>query len=76
MLYNYENSPIKYGKVCNFDGLIGEIITEDNTYYFTIDNILENQTINNNDLVRFNSKGEEIFPQAYYISKVKIYKSK
>lgn len=76
MQYNNENSPVKYGKVYNFDGLVGEIITEDNTYYFTIDNILDNQIINNDDWVRFNSKGENIFPEAYYISKIKIYKSK
>ncbi len=76
MQYNNENSPVKYGKVYNFDGLVGEIITEDNTYYFTIDNILNNQIINNDDWVRFNSKGENIFPEAYYISKIKIYKSK
>lgn len=76
MQYNNENSPVKYGKVYNFDGLVGEIITEDNTYYFTIDNILDNQIINNDDWVRFNSKGENIFPEAYYISKIKIYRSK
>lgn len=76
MQYNNENSPVKYGKVYNFDGLVGEIITEDNRYYFTIDNILDNQIINNDDWVRFNSKGENIFPEAYYISKIKIYRSK
>ncbi len=60
---------IMVGKVTKYDGSLGEIITEDNIYYFTKNDILEN--ININDIVIFKGKSEDIFPQAYYI---KMYK--
>ena len=59
----------RIGKVTKYDGNLGEIITEDNIYYFTKNDILEN--INTNDIVIFKGKSEDIFPQAYYI---KMYK--
>ena len=60
---------IMVGKVTKYDGSLGEIITENNIYYFTKSDILEN--ININDIVIFKGKSEDIFPQAYYI---KMYK--
>lgn len=60
----------KLGIVKEYDGYIGEIVTEDNLYYFTKNDINRNDSINVKDLVQFNSKCEELFPQAYYINKV------
>jgi hypothetical protein len=62
----------KYGKVTNYDGYTGEIVTEDNLYYFNRNDIVKNNEIIINDIVMFNSKSEDIFPQAYNIKKVEI----
>jgi len=73
---NYDKSAFKYGKINNYDGLTGEIVSEDNIYYFNKNDLLNFEEIKNNDFVRFNSKTEDYFPQAYYITKQLIYKSK
>lgn len=60
----------KLGIVKEYDGYIGEIVTADNLYYFTKNDINENDSLEKKDLVQFNSKSEEDFPQAYYVNKV------
>lgn len=60
----------KLGIVKEYDGYIGEIVTEDNLYYFTKNDVNENDSLEKRDLVQFNSKTEEDFPQAYYVNKV------
>ena len=76
MQNNEEKSALKYGKVHNYDGYLGEIITEDTIYYFDKTDVLNNELLENEDWVRFNGKSEDEFPQAYYITKQLIYKSK
>lgn len=60
----------KLGTVKEYDGYIGEIVTEDNLYYFTKNDVNENDSLEKRDLLQFNSKTEEDFPQAYYVNKV------
>lgn len=60
----------KVGKVKKFDGYIGNIVSDDNLYYFTKNDINDDEIINVGDIVKFNSKSSEGFPQAYYINKV------
>lgn len=60
----------KLGIVKEYDGYIGEIVTEDNLYYFTKNDINKSDSLEKKDLVQFNSKCDEEFPQAYYVSKV------
>ena len=60
----------KLGIVKEYDGYIGEIVTEDNLYYFTKNDVNENDSLEKRDLLQFNSKTEEDFPQAYYVNKV------
>ncbi len=66
----------KLGIVKRYDGYIGEIIpigeviTRDMIYYFTKNDVNNNDIIEQKDLVQFNSKTEEGFPQAYYVNKV------
>lgn len=59
----------KIGKVKEYDGYVGEIVTEDNLYYFTKNDINDGEVINKSDIVRFDSKCDDSFPQAYYIEK-------
>ena len=58
----------KIGKVKEYDGFFGEIVTEDTLYYFTKDDIED--TIEENDVVKFQGKTEEAFPQAYFVKKI------
>lgn len=60
----------KLGIVKEYNGYIGEIVTENNLYYFTKNDINKKDSLKKEDLVQFNSKCEEFFPQAYYINKV------
>ena len=60
----------KLGIVKEYDGYIGEIVTDDNLYYFTKNDVNENDSLEKRDLLQFNSKTEEDFPQAYYVNKV------
>lgn len=62
----------KYGKVTKYDGFTGEIVTQYNLYYFTKNDIIENNEITINDMVMFNGKSEDIFPQAYNIKKINV----
>lgn len=64
---------IKIGKVSKYDNYLGEITTEDNIYYFTKNDVIDN--IKENDLVFFKSKIDETFPQAYYIKLVVLEKN-
>lgn len=64
------NGRYKVGKISKYDGYIGEIITASDEYYFTKDDIVDESDIENNDLVFFNSKSEDVFPQAYYVKKI------
>lgn len=64
--------PYKVGKVRNFNQYTGEIITDKNIYYFNKNDINDGEVINNYDYVMFKSKCEDIFPQAYYIKKIKL----
>ena len=61
----------KTGVVKNYDGYLGEIETEEILYYFTKNDILENEIIKNDDIVIFKGKTEDVFPQAYFIRKAK-----
>lgn len=70
------NKRYKIGKVSKYDGYIGEIITDNNEYYFNKNDILDDVTVEKNDLVIFNSKTEEIFPQAYHVKKLGIKNTK
>jgi len=65
-----QSNNYKLGIVKEYDGYIGEIVTEDNLYYFTKNDVNNNDIIEQKDLVQFNSKTEEGFPQAYYVNKV------
>ena len=67
---NNTNDKINYkiGKIKDYDGFMGEIVTENNLYYFTKNDIDGN--IIKNDIVKFQGKTEEIFPQAYYVKKL------
>ena len=77
MQYNgEEQTAFKYGKVHNFNGLTGEIVSEEHIYYFDKDDILNNELLKNDDLVRFNGKNEDVFPQAYFITKKMINRTK
>ena len=69
MQYDINDTPFKYGIIKDYDGLSGKIITIDNIYYFICDDILNNEIIKNDDFVRFNSKCDNSFPQAYFITK-------
>ncbi len=60
----------KIGKIVEFDGYNGRIVTETQEYYFIRDDIEENVRIEKGDIVKFQGKGEDIFPQAYYITKI------
>ena len=65
---NNTNDKINYkiGKIKDYDGFMGEIVTENNLYYFTKNDIDGN--IIKNDIVKFQGKTEEIFPQSYYVN--------
>ncbi len=56
----------KIGKVKDYNNYIGKIVTEDKVYYFNKNDILRNNIIKNDDLVKFNYRGT-VFLQAYYI---------
>ena len=73
---NNTNDKINYkiGKIKDYDGFMGEIVTENNLYYFTKNDIDGN--IIKNDIVKFQGKTEEIFPQAYYVKKLPYIKEK
>ena len=60
----------KIGEVRNFDGYIGEIVTDENIYYFNKNDISGDEKVDNQDYVMFKSKTEEIFPQGYYVKKL------
>ena len=62
----------KVGKILKYDGYLGKIVTSDNDYYFTKNDILDNCDLSKDDLVVFGSKSEDTFPQAYYVKKLKI----
>lgn len=55
------------GKVKSFDGFSGEIITQNAKYIFLDTDIIEGNTITNNDFVSF--RGEEIngINRAYFV---------
>jgi alpha-acetolactate decarboxylase len=65
----------KIGKIKKFDGNLGEIISMEGIYYFTKKDI-DNTNVEKNDLVAFNGKTEETFPQAYNVKKLKIKQTK
>ena len=71
----YSNN-VKVGKIKEYDGNLGEIDTIDSTYYFTKNDLINSDTVEQNDLVAFKSKTENIFPQAYFIKKLTIKKTK
>lgn len=60
----------KIGKVKEYDGYVGEIVTTGDVYYFTNMDILNKDLLNPKDLVVFNGKTEETFPQAYNVKKL------
>ena len=62
----------KIGKVKNYNGYTGEIITDKKNYYFTKNDIENNEIIKDNDLVKFKSKTEDTFPQGYYVKKLNL----
>ena len=64
----------KIGKIKNYNGFIGEIVTEDNSYYFTKKDLDGN--VDKNDIVKFQGKTENTFPQAYYVKKLSYVNSK
>ncbi len=63
------NYQVTVGKVRRYDGVSGEIVTNEETYMFTPESIQEG-TLNENDLVMF--RGEEIHntKKAYFIQKL------
>lgn len=67
--------PFKVGKVRNYDGYIGEIVTDKNIYYFNKNDISGDEKVDNQDYVMFKSKTEEIFPQGYYVKKLNLKKN-
>jgi len=70
------NHSIKYGKIREYNGYGGEIITTfDNneliTYYFTREDLVDTtEELKKDDFVMFKGKTEDVFPQAYYIRKI------
>ena len=71
-MYYKSKLPYKIGKVRNYDGITGEIVTDKNTYYFDRNDINKEEEIDNYDYVMFKSKTENTFPQGYYIKKLNI----
>ena len=71
----YSNN-VKVGKIKEYDGNLGEIATVNNLYYFTKNDLEQDSKLEVNDLVLFKSKTEEVFPQAYYVKKLTITKTK
>lgn len=67
---------VKVGKIKEYDGNLGEIATVNNLYYFTKNDLEQDSKLEVNDLVLFKSKTEEVFPQAYYVKKLTITKTK
>ncbi len=67
---------VKVGKIKEYDGNLGEIVTVDNLYYFTKNDLEQDTNLEVNDLVLFKSKTEEDFPQAYYVKKLTIKQTK
>ena len=72
----------KIGKVYNFDGFAGEIVTEEANYIFNINDIdFEiDSTINNGDIVEFIENvikfGDEYTKVAKFIKKIEKKKTK
>ena len=58
----------KIGKVKKYDEFSGEIVTADEVYYFTKNDI--EGIIGTQDIVKFKGKTENVFPQAYYVKKI------
>lgn len=65
-------SNTKIGKIKDFDGYTGTIVSLSGQYYFTRNDIITNTKLENNDMVMFNGKTEDKFPQAYYVKKILI----
>ena len=63
-----ENTLSKTGKIRDYDGLTGEIVSSDGLYYFTKNDTTDK--INKSDTVKFKGKTEDVFPQAYYVKKL------
>ena len=57
----------KIGVVKDFDGYSGKIVTPDKIYYFFRSDIIE--SIEKDDIVNFQGKTENTFPQAYFVKK-------
>lgn len=62
----------KIGKVKNYNGYTGEIVTEKQNYYFIKNDIVNNEKLSDNDFVKFKSKTEDAFPQGYYVKKLNL----
>lgn len=67
-----QSSRLKIGKIKEFNGYSGEIVSLEGVYYFTRRDIVDGMTLQNNDVVIFNGKTEEKFPQAYFIKKANL----
>ena len=66
---------IKYGKIKEYNGFGGEIITKTQngymTYYFSKNELIdETEVLRKHDLVSFKGKTEDILPQAYFVKKI------
>lgn len=64
---------IALGKVrkIDYDKGVGEIVTKDNTFFFTINEIInDNNSIQPGDIVKFRAEQVQDRSKAYFISKV------
>ena len=53
-----QSSRLKIGKIKEFNGYSGEIVSLEGVYYFTRRDIVDGMTLQNNDVVIFNGKTE------------------
>ena len=65
----------KYGKIKEYNGYSGEIVTLSSdkliTYYFTRNDLVDpTLELKEDDIVKFKGKAEDVFPQGYFIDKV------
>ncbi len=67
-----EYDMIKIGKIrkIDYDKGIGEIVTSDSNYFFTIDDISYNGTLFKGDNVKFRAENVQGVNKAYFVNKI------
>ena len=65
------DSEIKFGKINKYDKFkgVGEIVSLDNIYFFTINNLMDHN-INNGDLVKFRAEKINEKNMAFFVNKI------